>query len=256
MPSFCRKTSMSIKFLVLGGGEFGLGGGGVPILFLWARGFFWFNSQNSPCSLFLDREKSLAALLGNPKQHIKLQQPRNYDFWMFQFNLLGTQGGTSREMTTSPPGHYWEGTVALTTAAKLQQVRANSREMTWQVKNSTRSMIRKILVSVKFLSAILGPEMAAPILWAPRISVFFLQENLHVHKIPRFRGGVFWVWGGGECPFYFYGRGDFSDMRFCGGGGEVPILFLWARGFFWHEILQRFMAVVVSSAFRNFLTLV
>ena len=32
----------------------------------------------------------------------------------------------------------------------------------------------------------------------------------HVHKIPRFRGGVFWVLG----------------------GGGVPILFLWARGFF------------------------
>ena len=27
--------------------------------------------------------------------------------------------------------------------------------------------IRKILVSVKFVSAILGPEMAAPILWTP-----------------------------------------------------------------------------------------
>ena len=33
-----------------------------------------------------------------------------------------------------------------------------------------------------------------------------------VHKIPRFRGGVFWVWGGGgKCRFYFYGRGDFSE---------------------------------------------
>ena len=32
---------MSIKFLVLGGGIFGGGGGEVPILFLWARGFFW-----------------------------------------------------------------------------------------------------------------------------------------------------------------------------------------------------------------------
>ena len=33
---------MSIKFLVLrGGGVLGFGGGGeVPILFLWARGFF------------------------------------------------------------------------------------------------------------------------------------------------------------------------------------------------------------------------
>ena len=39
-----------------------------------------------------------------------------------------------------------------------------------------------------------------------------LQEK-HVHKIPRFRGGVFWVFGGGgECRFYLYGRADFSDF--------------------------------------------
>ena len=59
-----------------------------------------------------------------------------------------------------------------------------------------------------------GPEMGAPILWAPGIFAFFLQENLHVHKIPRFRGGggilVFLL--GGECRFYFYGRGDFFDL--------------------------------------------
>ena len=40
-----------------------------------------------------------------------------------------------------------------------------------------QTRIRKILVSVKFVSAILGPERAAPILWAPRISAFFLQES-------------------------------------------------------------------------------
>ena len=40
------------------------------------------------------------------------------------------------------------------------------------------------------------------------------RENLHVHKIPRFKGG-----GGG-------GILCFSE------GGGVPILFLWARGFF------------------------
>ena len=43
--SFCRKTSMPIKFLVLGGRIllfFFVGGGGrVPILFLWVWGFFW-----------------------------------------------------------------------------------------------------------------------------------------------------------------------------------------------------------------------
>ena len=69
-------------------------------------------------------------------------------------------------------------------------------------RSSRETLIRKILVSVKFLSAILGPEMAAPILWTPRISVFFLQKNLHVHKSRRFRGGgVFGVFfGGGEVP--------------------------------------------------------
>ena len=24
-------------------------------------------------------------------------------------------------------------------------------------------------------------------------------------------GGVFWVWGGGECRFYFHGRADSSE---------------------------------------------
>ena len=69
---------------------------------------------------------------------------------------------------------------------------------------------RRILVSVKFVSAILGPEMAAPILWTPGKNASVLQEN-HVHKILRFRGG--------------------GDFGFWGGGG-VPILFLWARGLF------------------------
>ena len=36
-----------------------------------------------------------------------------------------SQCGNDREMTTSPPGHH-----ALTMTAKLQQLRANSREMT------------------------------------------------------------------------------------------------------------------------------
>ena len=25
-------------------------------------------------------------------------------------------------------------------------------------------------------------------------------------------GGYFGFWGGGECRFYFYGRGDFSEL--------------------------------------------
>ena len=42
-------------------------------------------------------------------------------------------------------------------------------------------------------------------------NALFLQENLHVHKIPRFRGGGFWAFGGGSADFYFYGREDFSE---------------------------------------------
>ena len=54
--------------------------------------------------------------------------------------------------------------------------------------------------------------MTAPI-WAPGILAFFLQENLHAHKSPRFRGG------GGYLEFFFFF------------GGGVLILFPWARGF-------------------------
>ena len=77
-----------------------------------------------------------------------------------------------------------------------------------------RETIRKILVSVKFLTpAILGPEMAAPILWAPGSFVFFVLENLHAHKIPR-------LWGGGGGFGFFFG----------GGGGGADLL-LWALAF-------------------------
>ena len=66
-------------------------------------------------------------------------------------------------------------------------------------------------MSIKFVSAILGPEMAAPILRTPGKMRSFCRKTC-VHKIPRFRGGVIWVWGGGgKCRFYFYGRADFSE---------------------------------------------
>ena len=42
---------------------------------------------------------------------------------------------------------------------------------------------------VCYLSASnLGPEMAAPISWAPGIFWFFLMETPHAHKTHRFRG--------------------------------------------------------------------
>ena len=73
---------------------------------------------------------------------------------------------------------------------------------------------QKFLMSVNDSPAILGPEMAAPISWVPG-TFGLLQENLHAHKIPPFRGGgVFWVLGfGQEVPIIFYGRGDFSEQR-------------------------------------------
>ena len=71
--------------------------------------------------------------------------------------------------------------------------------------------LRKILVSVKFVSAILGPEMPAPILWAPgKKCVLSAGKPVSVKFLVLGGGGYFWVLG----------------------GGEVPILFLWARGFF------------------------
>ena len=70
---------------------------------------------------------------------------------------------------------------------------------------------RKILVSVKFVSAILGPEMAAPF-YGRLEKCVRSAGKAHVHKIPRFRGGgILGFGGGGECRFYFYGREDFSD---------------------------------------------
>ena len=65
-------------------------------------------------------------------------------------------------------------------------------------------------MSVKLVSAILGPEMAASILWTPGKNAFFLQDKPMSIKFPVLEGGG------------ILGLG----------GGEVPILFLWTRGFF------------------------
>ena len=62
---------------------------------------------------------------------------------------------------------------------------------------------------------ILGPKMAAPILWAPGIFGFFLLENAMPIKFLLLGGGVlgFFRRGGGwKCQFYFYGRRDSSDF--------------------------------------------
>ena len=74
---------------------------------------------------------------------------------------------------------------------------------------------RKSVMSIKYPPAILGPEMAAPILWAPGISWFFLLENPHAQKIPLFRAGGCWGFlegGGGSANFIFMGAGIFSRI--------------------------------------------
>ena len=43
---------------------------------------------------------------------------------------------------------------------------------------------------------------------------FFLQEKLHAHKIPHFRGGGILGFGG-EGPILFFRQGDFSANGRC-----------------------------------------
>ena len=65
-------------------------------------------------------------------------------------------------------------------------------------------------MSIKFLRAILGPEMAAPILWAPRKIAFFQQANPMPVKFLVLGGGLFWVFGGGgSADFIFMGASIF-----------------------------------------------
>ena len=51
--------------------------------------------------------------------------------------------------------------------------------------------------------------MASPILWAPGTFCFFLQENLHAHKILVFGGYLGFVGGWGSADFMFMGAGIF-----------------------------------------------
>ena len=73
--------------------------------------------------------------------------------------------------------------------------------------------VRKSVMPINFPPAILGLEMTAPILWAPGIFWFFLQENPHAHKIPAFRGVLgFFRRGGGSANFIFMGVGIFPTF--------------------------------------------
>ena len=65
-----------------------------------------------------------------------------------------------------------------------------------------------------FSPAILGPEVAAPILWAPGFVLFFCCKSPHAHTIPRFMGGLGGFWKGGwKCQFFFMGVWIFVPKR-------------------------------------------
>ena len=68
---------------------------------------------------------------------------------------------------------------------------------------------QKILVSVKFVSAILGREMVCQVYGRLEKCALSAGKTMS-RKIPRFRGGGgYFGFGGGECRFYFYGRANF-----------------------------------------------
>ena len=60
-------------------------------------------------------------------------------------------------------------------------------------------------MSVKFVSAILGPEMVAPIFGTPGKMRSFCRKN-HVRKIILFRGEGILGLGGGGVPILFFGE--------------------------------------------------
>ena len=65
-------------------------------------------------------------------------------------------------------------------------------------------------MSVKYLSAIQGPEVAAPILWAREKMRSFCRKTSMSIKFLVLGGRVFWVLGGvGSADFIFMGAGIF-----------------------------------------------
>ena len=79
-------------------------------------------------------------------------------------------------------------------------------------------------MSVKCLSAVLGPEMAAQILWTPGEMRPFCRKS-HVHKIPRFIGGrgILGLGGGGGSADFIFMRARIF-LNFQEGKGPIKVL--------------------------------
>ena len=69
-------------------------------------------------------------------------------------------------------------------------------------------------MSIKFLSAILGPEMAAPILWTRGNCVLSAGKPLSIKFLVLGGGGYFGFLGGGSADFIFMGARIFAGQNF------------------------------------------
>ena len=81
-----------------------------------------------------------------------------------------------------------------------------------------------LLVSVKFVSVILGPEMGAPILWTPGKNVVLSAGKTMSIKflVLGGGGGILGFGGGGSADFIFFGDSRAQDRkRSLHNGGQV-----------------------------------
>ena len=93
------------------------------------------------------------------------------------------------------------------------EVRVNFRRLFFFYRLLGHPFIRENLMSIIYPPAILGPEMAAPILWAPGIFDSFCWKTPVPIKFLVLGWVVFFFGRGGwKCRFYFYGRGDPSEF--------------------------------------------
>ena len=76
-----------------------------------------------------------------------------------------------------------------------------------------QKLLRKILASIKFLSAILGSEMGASILWMPgKMRSFSRKNSMSIKFLVLGGGGYFGFWGG-SADFIFMGARIFLNFR-------------------------------------------
>ena len=131
----------------------------------------------------LSTGRPLVTYWGTSKQHMKLQQPRNYDFRVSQFDPPRSRSGNDRE-ATFPPGHRWEANITLTTTAKLQQLRVNSREMTTSAESCNDREMQRLRSDkletaqlLQILRKILGRFMAVV------VSSAFWKSLTYIHPL-------------------------------------------------------------------------